>query len=41
VVEDYAGEPEEDWGWRIDLIIEHCTSLMIGTIDTLYPQPPE
>lgn len=38
---EHAKDPEEDWGWKIDQIIEHCTSLMLGTIDTLYPQPPE
>jgi hypothetical protein len=41
LVEAHASDPVEDWGWKIDQIIEHCTSLMIGTIDTLYPQPPE
>lgn len=38
---EHAKDPEEDWGWKIDGIIEHCTSLMIGTIDTLYPQDPD
>jgi hypothetical protein len=41
LVEDHANDPEEVWGWQIDQIIEHCTALMLGTIDTLYPAEPE
>jgi hypothetical protein len=40
-VADYANEPNDDWRWRIDLIIEYCTSLMLGTIDTVFPQEPD
>lgn len=41
IMVDHAKDPEEAWGWKIDHIIEHCTALMLGTIDTLYPQKPD
>jgi hypothetical protein len=34
---EHVDDQEEDWSWKLDQIIEHCTALMLGTIDTVYP----
>jgi hypothetical protein len=31
-------QPEDVWGWQIDAVVEHCTALLVGIIDTLYPE---
>lgn len=31
-------QPEDVWGWQLDAIVEHCTALLVGIIDTLYPE---
>jgi hypothetical protein len=37
ILQEHKDDAQESWDWKLDQIIEHCTALMLGTIDTVYP----